>query len=516
MKCDDGFKMHGSASIQCNDGVWESPPQCIPLRKCKGLPSISNGKYENIKQDYASGSSVKYSCNAGYRIIGSEDKITCDDGKWTTSPTCTGIPCGTAPDVQNAFVKERNRVYVHGESAVYQCKDGFTFIPSGSSSAECIEGQWKNDPTCFDTSCGPAPNVDNADLLRGKDRYVSGERASYKCKSGYSLGQSMQAEALCSNGEWKDKPVCGKIGGNCGPPPAIEFGDITNSKREETYKSGSRVFYQCPNLYVLQGKEEIICVNGAWEKAPVCLKPCTITKKEMDENNLYLRWKSDPKIYSANGQMTEFSCKTGHEPLSGIAMRQACNQGVVQYPKCLKSGFCELEQATMKINNINSESPVVEQGVRIEFKCNVGMVPATDLQATCVKGKITYPRCKAPASCSAPEIVNRDDKTKQVRYDSGSSVEISCKDNHVLSGNKIVTCNNGQWTVLPTCDRVNTCRLKQEDIDTHYLELHEEHDGEVYYGEGEVIRFTCKEGYRSNVLIGKCSKKEISYPTCTE
>ncbi|XP_063796250.1 complement factor H-like isoform X3 [Pseudophryne corroboree] len=517
MKCDDGFKMHGSASIQCNDGVWESPPQCIPLRKCKELPSIINGKY-----DTASGRVVKYSCNAGYRITGS-DKITCDDGKWTTSPICTGIPCGTAQDVQNAFVKERNRVYVHGESAIYQCKDGFTVIPSGSSSAECIKGQWKNIPTCVDTTCGPAPNVDNADLLRGKDRYVSGERASYKCKSGYSLGPAMEADALCSNGEWESIPVCRKIGGNCDPPPQIEFGDLINSKREETYKSGSRVFYQCPNLYVLEGKEEIRCVNGAWEKAPVCLKPCTITKKEMDQNNLYLRWRSEPKIYTQNGHAIEFTCKAGHEPLSGIGMRQTCNQGVVQYPKCLKSGFCELEQATMKINNINSESPVVEQGVRIEFKCNVGMVPETDLQATCVKGKITYPRCKAPEPCQISiqdinannfQLESPSDLQKDVQH--GAEVKVVCKTGFKRPTASKALCDNGKMK-YNRCFPGDTCRLKQEDIDTHYLELHEEHDGEVYYGEGEYIKFTCKEGYHSsNVLIGKCSKKEISYPTCTE
>ncbi|XP_063796257.1 complement factor H-related protein 4-like [Pseudophryne corroboree] len=339
MKCDEGYELHGSVSIQCKNGVWESPPQCIALKKCEDPPSIKNGRphRDYTRQVYTSASVVKYSCNPGFHINGS-DQITCDDGQWTTLPICTEDSCGKAPFVPHAFIKEQKKDFNHGESANYECINGFTFY--GDSSAKCKEGQWQNIPTCAET------------------------------------------------------------GESCGAPPAVAFGDITD-KRKDVYESGSYVEYMCPNYYVLEGNQRITCINGTWEKAPVCQKPCTIKERSMKENNIQLRLENKPKIYSKHGDTIEFACMDGYESPRDTNMSRICDQGVVQFPKCFKSGFCVLQQTIMNNHNIHyNRSTIVEQGETILFECNEGTMPEKDLQAKCEWKEVNYPKCVTEAESS--------------------------------------------------------------------------------------------------------------------
>lgn len=56
----------------------------------------------------------------------------------------------------------------------------------------------------------------------------------------------------------------------CGPPPDIENGDILSFPMPE-YSQGETLKYKCPNLYILEGSQQITCINGQWTNPPVCL-----------------------------------------------------------------------------------------------------------------------------------------------------------------------------------------------------------------------------------------------------
>ncbi|XP_066453235.1 complement factor H-like isoform X2 [Eleutherodactylus coqui] len=527
VRCNRGYKMLGSSVIQCIDGRWEQPPECIRLVPCKNPPTISNGNIlESSKQDtYVTDDVVKYGCKSGFHISGS-DQSTCLNGQWTTSPKCTVDPCDEAPEVSHGTVQEKKKTFNHGESAKYICDNGFRI--SGEDSASCVEGKWLKIPTCIATSCEPPPAVRNSILSEElKDSYASGEKVTYTCNRGYSLERSLRGEAQCENTQWMNVPVCRKIGEQCGPPPTVQFGDTTGI-RKPSYKSGESVEYRCPNYYILKGEKVVRCMNGVWEEAPVCLEPCTAKEKDMEENRIQLRWRDYKKIYLRHGEEVEFVCKPEHEAPPGTLMRPACQQGKLQYPKCFRNGFCVLQQATMIPNNINSNtSNVVDPGQTIIFQCNEGMMPDDKLEAKCEKGNINYPKCSFASksavyaeSCQTPEIVNGFLATEQQdSYDSGSSVAFWCNENYVINGPINAKCENGQWIDLPVCYR--PCRISSEGLSESNIQLHsfyiQKSTYDSNYKHGTELLVSCKPGFkRPNQALLKiaCYDGKFKYPRC--
>ncbi|XP_066453233.1 coagulation factor XIII B chain-like isoform X6 [Eleutherodactylus coqui] len=520
MRCNRGYKMLGSSVIQCIDGKWEQPPECIRLVPCKNPPTISNGDIlEPSKQDkYVTDDVVKYVCKSGFHISGS-DQSTCLNGQWTTSPKCTEDPCDEAPEVAHGTVVEKRKIFNHGESAKYICDNGFRI--SGGDSASCAEGKWLKIPTCVTTSCEPPPAVRNSMLTEElKDSYESGEKVTYTCNRGYSLERSLSGEAQCENTQWMNLPVCRKIGEQCGPPPTVQFGDTT-AIRKPSYKSGESVEYRCPNYHILKGEKVVRCMNGVWEEAPVCLEPCTAKEKDMEENRIQLRWRDYKKLYSKHGEEMEFACKPGHEAPPGTQMKTTCQQGKLQYPKCFRNGFCVLQTATIITNNINSNmNNVVDHGQTIIFQCNEGMMPDDKLEAKCESGNINYPKCSFAKSCQTPEIVNGFLKTeRQDRYDSGSSVAFECNENYVINGPINAKCENGQWTDLPVCYR--PCKISSEGLSESNIQLVSSDDQKSIpdsnYKHGTELYVSCMSGFkRPNQALFKieCYDGKFKYPRC--
>ncbi|XP_044156522.1 coagulation factor XIII B chain-like isoform X2 [Bufo gargarizans] len=395
MICARGYKMHGSPKVQCVEGKWEQPPECTRAIQCQNPPKIENGIIESANQEiYATDDVVKYSCRSGFHISGS-DQSTCVNGHWSALPTCTEDACVEAPNIQHGTAIENKKTFSHGERAKYECDNGFRF--KDEDVASCVEGQWMNIPVCISTSCKSPPKVLNSKPKGGtKSSYASGEKITYECNSGYSLERS--GEAQCDNTIWINIPVCRRTGAQCGPPPTVQYGD-TVEIRKAIYRSGEKVEFRCPEYYILDGNRFVTCLNGVWNEAPVCIEPCTAKERDMESNNIQLKWRPDRKFYSRHGETIEFICKPGYEALPDTQMRITCNEGNLEYPKCFKRGFCVLQQSTMTANNIHYNlSTVVDHGQKILFQCNDGMMAENNLEAKCEQKKINYPRCTAAKS----------------------------------------------------------------------------------------------------------------------
>ncbi|XP_073499035.1 complement factor H isoform X2 [Phyllobates terribilis] len=581
MKCSRGYKMYGSATIRCIDGKWEQPPECYGVTECPSLPKVNNGYFttESKQEKYRTDDVVKYRCESGFHISGSSE-ITCVGGQWSGLPECTEDSCEGAPEVINAFIIQDQKIYKHGESAEFTCKDNYGF--SGGNSATCVKGKWMNVPKCVHTACNRPPTVQNARINgQTKNIYASGDKVTYSCNKDYSLEQSLTGEAKCENTEWINVPVCRKIGDECGAPPTVQFGDTVDI-RKTNYKSREIVEYKCKNYYLLKGNKKLQCMNGVWGEAPVCLEPCTAKEKSMDENNIQLRWLDQKKLYIPHDDQLEYTCKSGYEAPPNTQMRFTCEHGKLDYPKCFKSGFCVLLQSEMIANNIHyNVSTVLDNGQTIRFQCNEEMTPEKGLQATCSMGKIQYPKCTAARSCKAPQVLNGFLNTPEAYYDSGHYAEFECNKDHIKNNLISPKCENGQWTHHPVCyspcevssedlsgsniqlvspdngksskhgtglqvsckqgyKRPNqpsffiecndgkfkysrcfsgkTCRIDQDYLDVNYLELDEVHNTDIYYEVEESIKFKCKDGYRHHDRqpTGTCTKEELIYPKCTE
>nr|XP_056700700.1 complement factor H-like [Euleptes europaea] len=328
--CQENFLLEGPQEILCEDGRWGKPPRCIDA-SCGNPPPIANGAAVNGTQGrYLPGSKVEYHCNEGFNI--SEIRFsTCKNRSWTTMPDCKDAACGDPPTITNAdIISSQRAVYKPDHHVQYRCHEGFEM--SGSDTVTCEIKVWSKPPTCEDVTCPPPTEIAHGEIVgQQKERYMPSERVHYQCDPGWNPSGPMVV--TCFNKQWTKLPRC--TDPNCGPPPGIQNGDFLNPA-QASYPPGTTLRYQCQNLYVMNGSSEVRCENGHWTETPTCMEACTVSEEDMARNNIWLKWRSDPKLYSQSGDTMEFRCIWNHReaPLSP-PFRTQCIQGNVEYPRCI-------------------------------------------------------------------------------------------------------------------------------------------------------------------------------------
>uniref|UniRef100_A0A8C5UEK0 Sushi domain-containing protein n=1 Tax=Malurus cyaneus samueli TaxID=2593467 RepID=A0A8C5UEK0_9PASS len=418
--CAKGFQLVGTSEITCTEGKWQSPPHCeerpcLPPQslECADAPRLENPNLKIEREGktmYLAGARFHYDSQSGYKL-GGPTEINCTMGKWTAPPTCLEMPCGSVPEVANAQIEGRNKtLYEPGESIHYQCASGFMSV--GYPEIFCWKGKWTAPPFCEDVSCRAPPKISNGHIAGTlQERYLPGARVRYQCESNFQMvGEN---DIICSNGQWSQAPVCRGEGGRCGSPPTIRSGDFLGLDEKE-YQQGDTVEYKCPDFYILKGSPTITCNNGLWTSPPVCVEPCTVSKEDMDRNNIELRWIDKNKVYSESGDTIEFVCKPGYlEDPSTPNFRVQCVEGTLNYPRCTQGRSCALDVSTMEKNNIQlaTSSPSrhsYDSGDRVDFKCKSWYLPASYkeiFKVRCLDGEITYPACRS--KCSLPKPCSR-------------------------------------------------------------------------------------------------------------
>ncbi|XP_007939368.1 complement factor H-like [Orycteropus afer afer] len=336
--CEEGFTHSDNGGITCYMGKWSSPPQCEGL-PCKPPPSIFHGVVSHESDTYQHGEEVTYNCTHSFGIDGPES-IKCFAGKWPSPNTEINLylfhsintDCFKLPTFPNAILKNpKKESYKSGEQAEYECEKSFQL--EGSNIVKCFKSKWVGSPICKDIFCGNPPIVKNAKIISEQmTRYPHEERVRYECNEPYYLYG--EAEVMCLRGTWTEPPQCKDSEGKCGPPPAIENGDLTLFPAP-VYAQGTSVEYQCQAFYELQGNRHITCMNGEWSEPPKCLDACIISEEEMEKYKIQLKWKYDRKLYSRSSDTVEFKCKWPYrEMTSRHTFRATCREGKLEYPRC--------------------------------------------------------------------------------------------------------------------------------------------------------------------------------------
>ncbi|XP_026511536.1 coagulation factor XIII B chain [Terrapene carolina triunguis] len=354
LACQLNFTMRGSEEIQCENGKWTSPPSCIVLEAkekipCDQPPPIEKGTAITEDKMYYTGDTIRYSCDHGYRINGSNE-ITCKMGKWTSPPKCieTRETCPSPPAIKNgASFGPLLTNYTTGSSVKYRCHR--YHILEGPETVHCVQGKWTAQPTCLEPCTLNVDDVSNNNIemkwrLEGELFFLHGETIDFVCKQGYYLSSSSRQSQLtvqCTHGKiiyptciMKDPKE------KCGSPPIIKNGDVIDPRLTE-YESDSSVEYTCFDHHFLQGSNRVYCSNGQWTTPPDCIEPCTLSKDVMDKNNLILRWSFDDKSYFFHGEYIEFLCKENHygaPSTSVFDFRIQCSRGQLTYPRCVERG----------------------------------------------------------------------------------------------------------------------------------------------------------------------------------
>ncbi|XP_037681041.1 complement factor H-related protein 4-like isoform X2 [Choloepus didactylus] len=334
--CDQNFltpTRHNGGYIACTKEGW-SP--AVPCRRQCYFYSIENGRASNESYTYLENEFINVVCNPGYSLPDEQTKITCTENDWSPTPRCIRVKSCDKPVFENARPRRDDTWFKLNDKLDYECNDGYeTRDGSTTGSIVCGEDGWSNTPTCLETCSKSDINIENGFISEPEYTNPLNKQMQYKCQEGYVTPEGTTSGSItCLQSGWSAQPTCIDSKEKCGPPPAIDNGDLT-SFPQAVYALGSAVEYQCQAYYVLQGDARVTCRNREWSEPPRCSEACVISEDIMNEYNIELKWTNDKKLYVKTGDSIEFRCKNGYNPKTPTSSFETkCQEGTVIYPSC--------------------------------------------------------------------------------------------------------------------------------------------------------------------------------------
>ncbi|NWW78227.1 CR2 protein, partial [Climacteris rufus] len=419
--CRPGFVRNsqaGNALVCDEDGTWQGPEDiCIP-KTCSYPGEPANGRLL-LAEKFTFGSSVNFTCNTGYRLIG-YPQIECvvRNGVVTWNrdiPTCEPIPCAPPPDIANGEHSGTDKeLFVYGESVTYRCHSTWggqtPFSLVGEASIFCtttdnLNGEWSSPaPECKVVTC-EHPRVENGKLLSGyRPRYTFGDTVVFDCDFRYSLNGSGASSCTESNLWEPPLPLCQLS--SCNDPP-----DVRNAVKARLagnlFPVDTVVTYECQRGHKFsegQTTWNITCLPGfVWSETPPPCKriPC-----------------SDP--YGPHLKaLHPWQVKGVH--VYGDRLDMTCSEGFA-----LKGGRGSSSSITILCTSDGSWDPAV-------------------------------PECIPESRCPKPDIPHgKEVYRSKSDYIAGAQVRLACDEGYTLRGSESSTCwSDKSWDPpLPFCDKV--------------------------------------------------------------
>ncbi|NXX07630.1 F13B factor, partial [Larus smithsonianus] len=388
--CEENYSVSEFDLIQCYYFGWHpDPPVCEDVKnKCPPPPLPPHAHIITLRRTHHNGDKVHIRCQSSFEIRGSEE-IQCEEGKWTSPPICIGTMdkgeseappsreehaavrtsstyhdedmsrsnymspylilemeqnCPSPPVIKNGGVLGPILTsYRNGSSVEYGCQHYHSL--DGPSTVYCKQGNWTERPTCLEpcTLRVTDMNSNNIELKWRQEEliFLHGDLVEFECKEGYRFLQTTlpsPGRTQCNHGRLNyPKCVMQVPAEKCDSPPPIANGALTLPPLAQ-YDSGSSVQYNCSDYHFLQGSERIYCSGGQWTSPPVCIEPCTLSKNEMEKNNVLLQGFYKNQVYFYHGDYVGFYCKENHfGEESGTTLFQVqCKRGHLAYPRCVE------------------------------------------------------------------------------------------------------------------------------------------------------------------------------------
>ncbi|XP_006110492.2 complement factor H-related protein 3-like isoform X1 [Pelodiscus sinensis] len=383
-------------------------------RNCSRPPILENGDITTfLEKEYTSGSFVEFKCQKFYAMEG-QNRSFCDNGKWTKAPVCLE-PCTiSVEEMENHTIVLNERANENtlqgvflkrGDSLEFRCKPGYVLVTTSSESTFTV--QCNENPIIY-PECRAPCNITKQQLEAKNLLLSNGQRhthliqsehtVEFMCSKGYTL--ITPSIRMCVNGHL-DLPSCiSETGRTCSRPPIIENGDITTFL-EKQYTSGSFVEFKCQKFYAMEGQNISFCDNGKWTKAPICLEPCVISVKEMENHTVELNERANENIpqwvYLKRGDFLELRCQSGYSLATNSSestFMVQCNENPIVYPEC-REIVCDLPGVVN--GRFRPQRNMYRDGDVIIIICNHGFHSHVGCNiAECTKnGWIPPPRCSS-------------------------------------------------------------------------------------------------------------------------
>ncbi|KAJ7400062.1 hypothetical protein BTVI_108795 [Pitangus sulphuratus] len=290
-RCDAGFQTVGSPEIICREGNWTAPPSCEDT-KCKPPPEIAGGRINMKKSKYLPGETANYECWQGFKMTGTST-VVCQNGIWTELPKCKGRggKCGTPSGIESGeILSSLMPEYEQDTTLEYKCPD--FYVLEGSQYITCTDGKWSNPPVCLVACTASKEDMDRNNIeLRWSHRTklysISGDTIEFQCKPGYLEEQGISYRVKCVEGVI-DYPRCRPIGNANHMECIVNANHMENNNIQlqsgqsitSTYRSGTEIFFECKKGYRQVSKAEkfsVQCEDGEI-RYPTCTS-CSLKRR---------------------------------------------------------------------------------------------------------------------------------------------------------------------------------------------------------------------------------------------
>ncbi|XP_036084876.1 CUB and sushi domain-containing protein 1 isoform X1 [Rousettus aegyptiacus] len=394
--CWDGYQTSGLTTRHCTaNGTWTgSAPDCTII-SCGDPGTLANGV--QFGADFTFNKTVSYQCNPGYVMEpATSPTIRCTEhGSWNHSkPACEAVLCGPPPPVPNGQVEGTD--FRWGSSISYSCAAGYQLSRPAILSCEG-PGVWRGDaPQCLAVFCGD-PGTPAEGHLSGRS-FTYRSEVTFQCRAPFLLVGSSRRTCQ-ADGTWSGlQPTCIDPAHNSCPDPGTPHFGTQNSSRG--YEVGSTVFFRCRKGYHVQGPTTRTCLaNLTWSGARTecvphaCRQPETPAHADVRAIDLpafgyTLVYTCHPGFFLAGGSEHR-TCKadmkwTGKPPVCKSKGVREVNETVTKTPvpsdvffiNSVWKGYYEYlgkrQPATLTVDWFNATSSKVNatftEGPRVELK----------------------------------------------------------------------------------------------------------------------------------------------------
>ncbi|KAH0502555.1 CUB and sushi domain-containing protein 3 [Microtus ochrogaster] len=412
--CNPGYFLFGSSVLICQpNGQWDKPlPECISdtTGTCGDPGTPGHGSRQ--ESDFRTKSTVRFACDSGYILYGSEERTCLSNGSWTgRQPECKAVQCGNPGTTANGKVFRIDGT-TFSSSVIYSCAEGY--ILSGPSVRQCTaNGTWSGSlPNCTSRanplppshlaliviSCGD-PGIP-ANGLRYGDDFVVGQNVSYMCQPGYTMELNGSSVRMCTtNGTWSGlMPTCRAV--TCSAPPQISNGRLEGTN----FDWGFSISYICSAGYELSFPAVLTCVgNGTWSgEVPQCLQP---TRTSCDNPGVPRHGSQNNTFGFQVGSVVQFHCKKGHL-LQGSTTRTCLSDltwsGI--QPECIPHN-CKQPESPAHANVVGMDLP--SHGYTLIYTCQPGFFLAGGTEHRVCRSDNTWTG-KVPVCEAGSKILVKD------------------------------------------------------------------------------------------------------------
>ncbi|CAO2638947.1 Complement component receptor 1-like protein [Lemmus lemmus] len=437
--------------------LWShSPGQC----KASSWFPFANCITQTDDSEFPIGTSLMYECRLGY--IKRQFSFVCEqNSEWTSAENkCIRQSCATPKDPQNGIVRVLTDTRF-GSSINYTCNTGYHIV--GSSTAVCIISDngliWDNEaPICEKIPCEAPQAITNGEFLAPTTHFYYGMVVTYHCKTGdrgkklFNLVGEPSLRCTSNDGEvgvWSGPPPqCTELG-KC-TPPHVENAIMVSESRS-LFSLRDTVEFRCQPGFTMEGVSSVECQDlNKWEpELPRCskVKSCGAFLDHLPNGHVLV----PPKLQI--GAKVSFVCKKGFQ-LKGNSASYCIMAGRdsiwnSSVPVCERVTCIIPKDMSGISEELKMKKYYYEDNVTLE--CKDGYILDGSSESQCQLDATWDPPFPKPALLSGRSLAQETNGIqkglqlgKMYRY--GATVTLECEDGYTLEGSPQSQCQDDhQW-----------------------------------------------------------------------